>query len=110
MRKDLDIYASVALCKNIEGYPTRHKNVDFAIIRENTEGEYSGLEHQVSALSSPAHSCSPTGILTPQLGPVVLPRCRRVPQDCDAREDAPHRSLRLRLCHPQRPQEDHLHP
>lgn len=27
------------------GYPTRHKNVDFAIIRENTEGEYSGLEH-----------------------------------------------------------------
>ena len=24
----------------------RHQNVDFAIIRENTEGEYSGLEHQ----------------------------------------------------------------
>jgi len=46
MRKDLDIYASLVLCKNIEGYPTRHKNVDFAIIRENTEGEYSGLEHQ----------------------------------------------------------------
>ncbi|KAL1919678.1 uncharacterized protein VTP21DRAFT_1609 [Calcarisporiella thermophila] len=46
MRKDLDIYASVALCKNIPGYPTRHKDVDFAIIRENTEGEYSGLEHQ----------------------------------------------------------------
>ncbi|OBT51310.1 hypothetical protein VE04_09261 [Pseudogymnoascus sp. 24MN13] len=31
---------------NIPGYETRHKNVDFAIIRENTEGEYSGLEHQ----------------------------------------------------------------
>jgi isocitrate dehydrogenase (NAD+) len=46
MRKDLDMYASLVLCRNIEGYPTRHQNVDFAIIRENTEGEYSGLEHQ----------------------------------------------------------------
>lgn len=46
MRKDLDIYASVALIKNIPGHDSRHKNVDFAIIRENTEGEYSGMEHQ----------------------------------------------------------------
>jgi len=30
----------------MDGFPTRHQNVDFAIIRENTEGEYSGLEHQ----------------------------------------------------------------
>ncbi|KAI9141716.1 isocitrate dehydrogenase, NAD-dependent [Paraphysoderma sedebokerense] len=45
MRKDLDIFASVSLVRNLEGYPSRHKNVDFAIIRENTEGEYSGLEH-----------------------------------------------------------------
>ncbi|CAE6509075.1 unnamed protein product [Rhizoctonia solani] len=34
------------LCKSIRGFPTRHNNVDFAIIRENTEGEYAGLEHQ----------------------------------------------------------------
>jgi len=46
MRQQLDIYASVVLCKSLPGVPTRHKNVDFAIIRENTEGEYSGLEHQ----------------------------------------------------------------
>lgn len=46
MRKDLDIYASIALVKNMPGYETRHANVDIAIIRENTEGEYSGLEHQ----------------------------------------------------------------
>ena len=25
----------------------RHKDVDIVIIRENTEGEYSGLEHEV---------------------------------------------------------------
>ncbi|MCJ1350531.1 MAG: isocitrate dehydrogenase (NAD(+)) idh1 [Icmadophila ericetorum] len=46
LRQELDIYASVVLIKNIPGYKTRHDNVDFCIIRENTEGEYSGLEHQ----------------------------------------------------------------
>ena len=46
MRQTLDIYASVVVCKSLPGFPTRHENVDFAIIRENTEGEYSGLEHQ----------------------------------------------------------------
>ncbi|KAA1466445.1 hypothetical protein DENSPDRAFT_767268 [Dentipellis sp. KUC8613] len=46
MRQQLDIYASVVLCKSLPGFPTRHSGVDFAIIRENTEGEYSGLEHQ----------------------------------------------------------------
>lgn len=45
MRQQLDIYASISLCKSVKGYPTRHRDVDFAIIRENTEGEYSGLEH-----------------------------------------------------------------
>lgn len=46
LRQELDCYASLVLIKNVPGYPTRHKDVDFAIIRENTEGEYSGLEHQ----------------------------------------------------------------
>jgi isocitrate dehydrogenase (NAD+) len=46
MRQQLDIYASLVVCKTLPGYPTRHSDVDFAIIRENTEGEYSGLEHQ----------------------------------------------------------------
>lgn len=47
MRQQLDIYASVVLCKSVPGFPTRHRDVDFAIIRENTEGEYSGIEHEV---------------------------------------------------------------
>ncbi|KAK7732529.1 isocitrate dehydrogenase (NAD(+)) idh1 [Cytospora paraplurivora] len=46
LRQELDIYASVSLIKNVPGYETRHKGVDLCIIRENTEGEYSGLEHQ----------------------------------------------------------------
>ncbi|PYH94414.1 NAD(+)-isocitrate dehydrogenase subunit I [Aspergillus ellipticus CBS 707.79] len=46
LRQELDIFASIVLIKNIPGYKTRHENVDLCIIRENTEGEYSGLEHQ----------------------------------------------------------------
>ncbi|KAI5300600.1 isocitrate dehydrogenase (NAD(+)) idh1 [Ascosphaera pollenicola] len=46
LRQELDIYASVVLIKSIPGYQTRHKDVDLCIIRENTEGEYSGLEHE----------------------------------------------------------------
>jgi isocitrate dehydrogenase (NAD+) len=47
-RKDLDIYASMTSIRNFPGkFPTRHSGVDIALIRENTEGEYSGLEHTV---------------------------------------------------------------
>ncbi|GAB4853084.1 Isocitrate dehydrogenase [NAD] regulatory subunit 3, mitochondrial [Ancistrocladus abbreviatus] len=47
LRKELDIYASLVHCFNMDGLPTRHDNVDIVVIRENTEGEYSGLEHEV---------------------------------------------------------------
>ncbi|KAE8810608.1 isocitrate dehydrogenase [Hordeum vulgare] len=47
LRKELDLFASLVNCANVPGLPTRHKNVDIVVIRENTEGEYSGLEHEV---------------------------------------------------------------
>lgn len=48
VRRELDVYASTSLIMNLPGnWPVRHKNVNFAIIRENTEGEYSGKEHSV---------------------------------------------------------------
>ncbi|CAG97974.1 Idh1 [Kluyveromyces lactis] len=46
LRKQLDIFANVALFKSIPGVKTRLNNIDMVIIRENTEGEYSGLEHE----------------------------------------------------------------
>lgn len=49
LRKELDIYASLSLFKTVEGVKTRQKDIDFVIVRENTEGEYSGLEHKPSA-------------------------------------------------------------
>ncbi|KAG6520030.1 isocitrate dehydrogenase [NAD] regulatory subunit 1, mitochondrial-like [Zingiber officinale] len=47
LRKELDLYASLVHCFSLEGLPTRHEKVDIVVIRENTEGEYSGLEHEV---------------------------------------------------------------
>ncbi|KAJ6755926.1 ISOCITRATE DEHYDROGENASE [NAD] SUBUNIT MITOCHONDRIAL [Salix purpurea] len=47
LRKELNLYANVRPCYSLPGYKTRYDNVDLVTIRENTEGEYSGLEHQV---------------------------------------------------------------
>jgi isocitrate/isopropylmalate dehydrogenase len=41
------LYANVRPCRSIEGYETLYNNVDVVTIRENTEGEYSGIEHEV---------------------------------------------------------------
>ncbi|XP_017549772.1 isocitrate dehydrogenase [NAD] subunit gamma, mitochondrial [Pygocentrus nattereri] len=46
LRTSLDLYANVMHCQSLPGVQTRHKNIDIIIIRENTEGEYSSLEHE----------------------------------------------------------------
>lgn len=45
-RVQLDLFANVVYCKSIPGVKTRHEDIDIVVIRENTEGEYSGLEHE----------------------------------------------------------------
>ena len=50
IRQDLDLFANVVRAKSWPGIKTRHNNLDFVIIREQTEGEYSSLEHEVSTL------------------------------------------------------------
>lgn len=47
LRKKLKLYANVRPCRSIEGVHTPYTNVNLVTMRENTEGEYSGLEHQV---------------------------------------------------------------
>lgn len=47
LRKALDLYACLRPVKNIEGITSRFSGVDLVIVRENTEGLYSGLEHMV---------------------------------------------------------------
>lgn len=46
LRKELDLFANVVHCRSIPGVPTRHDNINCVIVREQTEGEYTGLEHE----------------------------------------------------------------
>jgi isocitrate dehydrogenase (NAD+) len=47
LRKTFSLYANVRPCVSLEGFPTAYKDVNLVTIRENTEGEYSGIEHEI---------------------------------------------------------------
>ncbi|KAA3679120.1 isocitrate dehydrogenase (NAD+), partial [Paragonimus westermani] len=55
LRKEFNLYANVRPCKSIEGYKTPYEKVDLVTIRENTEGEYSGIEHVPRASDTPVN-------------------------------------------------------
>ncbi|HEY2775804.1 MAG TPA: isocitrate/isopropylmalate dehydrogenase family protein [Candidatus Binatia bacterium] len=48
LRKTLNTYAAVRPVRNMPGVRTRFDGVDIVIVRENTEGLYSGLENTIS--------------------------------------------------------------
>lgn len=48
LRQALDLYACVRPIRTTPGLGARYDNVDFVIVRENTEGLYTGLEHRVT--------------------------------------------------------------
>ncbi|XP_065912044.1 isocitrate dehydrogenase [NAD] subunit alpha, mitochondrial-like [Dysidea avara] len=47
LRRTFNLFANLRPCRSIEGYQTAYSDVDLVTIRENTEGEYSGIEHEV---------------------------------------------------------------
>jgi isocitrate dehydrogenase (NAD+) len=47
LRKQFELYANFRPVRNLPHIPTRYPDVDLVIVRENTEGLYSGLEHEV---------------------------------------------------------------
>jgi isocitrate dehydrogenase (NAD+) len=47
LRKHFELYANFRPIQNLPGLPTHYPGVDLIIIRENTEGEYVGIEHEV---------------------------------------------------------------
>ena len=48
LRKQLELYAAVRPVRSLPGVDTRFEDVDIVIIRENTEGLYSGVENEVT--------------------------------------------------------------
>ena len=56
LRQQLDLYASVRPARAIAGEGTRYPGVDLIVVREATEGLYSGVEHWVDS----AHTAAET--------------------------------------------------
>ena len=48
LRKTLDLYAAVRPVRNLSGIASRYENVDLVVVRENTEGLYSGVENEIT--------------------------------------------------------------
>jgi isocitrate dehydrogenase (NAD+) len=47
LRQRLQLYANYRPARSLPGVPSRYEDVDLIVVRENTEGLYSGLEHEV---------------------------------------------------------------
>lgn len=47
LRRTFSLFANVRPCVSIKGYKTAYDDVNTVLIRENTEGEYSGIEHVI---------------------------------------------------------------
>jgi isocitrate dehydrogenase (NAD+) len=47
LRRALELYANLRPVRTLAGVPSRYDDVDLVVVRENTEGLYSGIEHTV---------------------------------------------------------------
>ncbi|MGI6367241.1 MAG: isocitrate/isopropylmalate dehydrogenase family protein [Anaerolineae bacterium] len=47
LRKALDLYANLRPARSIPGVASRYEDIDLVVVRENTEGLYAGIEHDV---------------------------------------------------------------
>ncbi len=47
LRQKLNLYAAVRPVRSLPGVKTRYEGVDLVIVRENTEGLYSGIENEI---------------------------------------------------------------
>lgn len=52
LRQHFDLYANVRPARTLAGVPSRYQDVDIVVVRENTEGLYSGIEHYIGQRSA----------------------------------------------------------
>ena len=48
LRRKLNLYGAVRPVRSLDGLPTRFEGVDVVVVRENTEGLYSGIENIIT--------------------------------------------------------------
>jgi isocitrate dehydrogenase (NAD+) len=58
LRREFDLYANLRPARTFAGLPGRYDNVDLVVVRENTQGEYSGIEHYIDPTRSAAEAIS----------------------------------------------------
>lgn len=89
LRNELDLFVNVLECRSFPGVPAHHKDVNIAVVRQNTEGEYAMLEHEVNKNGNKFEPTHLSCIETNSVG-VSLERSRC----CREHEDCHHRKLR----------------
>jgi isocitrate dehydrogenase (NAD+) len=58
LRQEFDLYANLRPARSFSGLVTRYEKVDLVVVRENTQGEYSGIEHFIDPTKNAAESIS----------------------------------------------------
>jgi isocitrate dehydrogenase (NAD+) len=58
LRQEFDLYANLRPARTYAGLPGRYDKVDLFVVRENTQGEYSGIEHYIDPTRSAAEAIS----------------------------------------------------
>jgi isocitrate dehydrogenase (NAD+) len=58
LRQEFDLYANLRPARSFAGLVTRYDKVDLVVVRENTQGEYSGIEHFIDPSRSAAEAIS----------------------------------------------------
>lgn len=54
LRQTLDLYVNLRPIKSFKGVKSRYEDIDLVIVRENTEGLYSGIEHKIGDYAAEA--------------------------------------------------------
>jgi isocitrate dehydrogenase (NAD+) len=58
LRQEFDLYANLRPARTFAGVKNRYENVDLVVVRENTQGEYVGIEHYIDPTRSAAEAIS----------------------------------------------------
>jgi len=58
LRQEFDLYANLRPARTFVGAASRYEKVDLFVVRENTQGEYSGIEHYIDPTRSAAEAIS----------------------------------------------------
>jgi len=58
LRQEFDLYINLRPARSFAGVKSRYEKVDLIVVRENTQGEYSGIEHFIDPTKSAAEAIS----------------------------------------------------